>query len=150
MRLALAFLALGAILGAQDPQHLVAVGGSYSSTASPHTDGWASYDTQTSPGFYWVTTFNLRSAGSSARTGLAKELVHTGNTWLFAFVDAGAATMPTSTTAAFSGGGALVYDLAGLVPKWKGKGYVAVFAVRELVAGGATKPQYEFGFGRSF
>lgn len=133
------------------PTYMVAMGGAYNTaSAAPTASGWVSYDIDLGNGYYSVTTANTRQASEGFRTGFAKDIVRTGNTRIVAFVDAGINTDQSATKGAFSGGGAIVYDLAGMLPKLRGKWIFAVLAVRMLAVDGKTKPQYEFGLGKGF
>ena len=143
---------------AQEPTHFLAAGVAHDPyETNKFASGWVSYDVQTSGNWYSVSTVNLQGPNSSLRTGFAYLLLSDNGIRLLGFTDAGLMTgtvgpgNTTTTKGAFSGGGALTYDLGRNVKFFKGKNVSAVFAVRELaVASVGAKPVFEFGFGKAW
>lgn len=148
--LAIVFCVIAAAQTPDQPQFFVAAGGSYSHyTAPPVAAGWMTFGIKVADKTYSFSTIDMTPTVATARTGVSRVLVQSGNVTLMALGDAGMATLGGVTLGSFSGGGLLIYDLAGVN---KRLAHIHVVALVRVVAINATmvQPTFGLGIGRSF
>lgn len=130
------------------PQYWIAAGAGFNHYARPQAAGWMQFAVKASDNNYVTTSIDMTAARATLRGGFTRILVQEGRIGLLAMGDAGVAVGDGTSGGAFTGGGALTYNISALT---KVPHTYAVAAVRVLkISGTDVQPIFEFGIGKSF
>ena len=133
---------------AYQPQYWLAAGAGFNKYASPQANGWLTFGVRVGDASYTYTTVSMTSVNSTLSAGYARILIEQDRFTLMALGDAGVSSGSGNVGGAFSGGGALAYDIS----RWtKIPRTYAVATVKVLKTSlNDVQPVFGFGIGKAF